>query len=96
VNEFDDQPQVPPVSPPSGDTPVPAPPAQWASAPAPALEPPPVSEDTDPSAESIDDPVAGDPFEGWPAAQSAAVIEDAPPDGASVEHVRGEVDVPDG
>jgi len=98
VNEFDDQPQVPPVSPPSGDTPLPAPPAQWASAPAPAsaLEPPPVSEDTEPSVESIDDPVAGDPFEGWPAAQSAAVIEDAPPDGASVEHVRGEVDVPDG
>ncbi|HUZ82400.1 MAG TPA: 6,7-dimethyl-8-ribityllumazine synthase [Gaiellaceae bacterium] len=47
-----------------------------------------MSEDTD--------PVAGDPFEGWPAAQSAAVIEDAPQDGASVEHVRGEVDVPDG
>jgi 6,7-dimethyl-8-ribityllumazine synthase len=47
-----------------------------------------VGEDTDES--------AGDPFEGWPAAQSAAVIEDAPPDGASVEHVRGEVDVPAG
>jgi 6,7-dimethyl-8-ribityllumazine synthase len=37
-----------------------------------------------------------DPFEGWPAAQSAAVIEEAPEDGTSVEHVRGEVDVPDG
>ena len=102
MNEFDDQPQFPPISPPSGDTPMPAQPAEWASAPAPppapasALEPPPVSEDTDPSVESVDDPVAGDPFEGWPAAQSAAVIEDAPPDGASVEHVRGEVDVPDG
>ncbi len=47
-----------------------------------------VGEDTDES--------SGDPFEGWPAAQSAAVIEDAPQDGASVEHVRGEVDVPDG
>ena len=36
------------------------------------------------------------PFEGWPAAQSAAVIEDAPRRGVSVEHVRGEIDVPDG
>ena len=38
----------------------------------------------------------GDPFEGWPAAESAAVIEEAPADGVSVEHVRGEVEVPDG
>ncbi|HEX7526199.1 MAG TPA: hypothetical protein VF327_07810, partial [Gaiellaceae bacterium] len=102
MNEFDDQPRVPPVSPPSGDTPAPGPPAQWAAAPAPAapvVNPPAASvgEETDPSAESaVEDPVAGDPFEGWPAAQSAALIEDAPQDGASVEHVRGEVDVPDG
>jgi 6,7-dimethyl-8-ribityllumazine synthase len=46
-----------------------------------------VGEDTDES--------PGDPFEGWPASESAAEIEDAPQD-ASVEHVRGEVDVPDG
>ena len=111
MNEFDDQPNVPPVSPPTGDTPLPGPPAQWAvpttpaapTAPAvpdaPVAEPPAagVGEDTDPSSESaVDDPVAGDPFEGWPAAQSAALIEDVPQDGASVEHVRGEVDVPDG
>jgi 6,7-dimethyl-8-ribityllumazine synthase len=38
---------------------------------------------------------AGDPFEGWPAAESAAVIEDIPAD-VSVEHVRGEIEVPDG
>src|ERR1043165_7102002 len=37
-----------------------------------------------------------DPFEGWPAAQSAAVIEEAPPDGSSVEHVRGEIEVGEG
>ena len=37
-----------------------------------------------------------DPFEGWPAAESSAVIEDAPAEGVSVEHVRGEVQVPDG
>jgi 6,7-dimethyl-8-ribityllumazine synthase len=42
------------------------------------------------------DEAAGDPFEGWPAAESAAVIEESPGNGASVEHVRGEVDVPDG
>lgn len=61
----------------------------------PPLSPPPlaprqatVGEDTDES--------PGDPFEGWPAAQSAGVIEEAPPDGASVEHVRGEVEVPNG
>ena len=48
---------------------------------------PEVGEDTDES------PV--DPFESWPAAESAAVIEELPPD-TSVEHVRGEIDVPDG
>ncbi len=54
---------------------------------------PTVGEDTDetPSEESV-----GDPFEGWPAAESSAVIEEAPADGASVEHARGEVKVPDG
>jgi 6,7-dimethyl-8-ribityllumazine synthase len=37
-----------------------------------------------------------DPFEGWPEAQSATVIEDFPEEGWSVEHVAGEIDVPDG
>jgi 6,7-dimethyl-8-ribityllumazine synthase len=37
----------------------------------------------------------GDAFEGWPAAESASVIEEIPAD-VSVEHVRGEIDVPDG
>ena len=36
-----------------------------------------------------------DAFEGWPAAQSSAVIEELPAE-VSVEHVRGEIDVPDG
>jgi 6,7-dimethyl-8-ribityllumazine synthase len=49
---------------------------------------PSVGEDTEESSE--------DPFEGWPAAQSAAVIEEAPPDGSSVEHVRGEIEVGEG
>jgi 6,7-dimethyl-8-ribityllumazine synthase len=46
--------------------------------------------------EDGDMPAPGDPFEGWPAAESSAVIEEAPPDGGTVEHVRGEIDVPDG
>ena len=37
-----------------------------------------------------------DPFAAWPQPESGAVIEDAPEDGVSVEHVSGEIDVPDG
>ena len=37
-----------------------------------------------------------DAFEGWPSAESSTVIEDSPDEGVSVEHVRGEIDVPDG
>ena len=90
MSEIDDQPK---------DETTPAPPP---------VEEPAVGEDTDPSGESVEDDGAdddaadgadgtgGDPFEGWPAAESAGDIEDAPQNGASVEHVRGEVDVPDG
>jgi 6,7-dimethyl-8-ribityllumazine synthase len=56
-----------------------------------AHETQPPDQDTDPSGEAV-----GDPFESWPAPQSAAVIEEAPPEGGNVEHVRGEVDVPNG
>jgi 6,7-dimethyl-8-ribityllumazine synthase len=49
----------------------------------------------EPAVES-DTPVPSDPFAGWPAAESSSVIEQAPPDGGTVEHVRGEIDVPDG
>ena len=100
MSETDDH-NLPPVSPTSPFSPPPPPvaPPPAITAPAvpapsePDLEPeqeqaPVVTEDTD---ESL-----GDPFEGWPAAESSAVIEDSPPDGMSVEHVRGEVDVPDG
>jgi 6,7-dimethyl-8-ribityllumazine synthase len=85
---------MPPLSPgtPAGTQPAttpPAPPAAPATPAAPA-EPAPASD------EGGEQPAeGGDPFEGWPAAQSAAVIEEAPADG-SVEHVRGEIDVPDG
>ena len=53
-----------------------------------AAPPPPPAED---QASEEDDP-----FEGWPEAQSATVIEDFPEEGWSVEHVSGEIDVPDG
>jgi len=82
VSQIDDPSLAPPVSPPT--TTVPEPPEEEESSETPAE----VGEDTDESLE--------DPFEGWPAADSAAVIEDVPLDGASVEHVRGEVEVPDG
>ncbi len=38
----------------------------------------------------------GDPFGDWPQPESAAVIEDVPEAGVAVEHVAGEIDVPDG
>jgi 6,7-dimethyl-8-ribityllumazine synthase len=37
-----------------------------------------------------------DPFASWPQPQSGAVVEDEPAEGVSVEHVEGEIDVPDG
>jgi 6,7-dimethyl-8-ribityllumazine synthase len=37
-----------------------------------------------------------DPFAEWPQPESGAVIEDLPEEGESVEHVEGEIDVPDG
>jgi 6,7-dimethyl-8-ribityllumazine synthase len=37
-----------------------------------------------------------DPFAAWPQAAGAELIEDIPPDGVSVEHAAGEIDVPDG
>jgi 6,7-dimethyl-8-ribityllumazine synthase len=64
-----------------------APPPRPDPAPEPEPEPEPAP---DPAPEP-----AADPFEGWPAAESAAVIEEVPAD-VSVEHVRGEIDVPDG
>ena len=41
-------------------------------------------------------PAEDDPFAGWPQPQSGAVVEDVPEEGTSVEHVEGEIDVPDG
>ena len=50
--------------------------------------------ETLPNAEPQPEP-GDEAFEGWPAAQSSAVIEELPAE-VSVEHVRGEIDVPDG
>jgi 6,7-dimethyl-8-ribityllumazine synthase len=41
-------------------------------------------------------PVEEDPFAEWPEPESGAVVEDEPAEGTSVEHVEGEIDVPDG
>jgi 6,7-dimethyl-8-ribityllumazine synthase len=40
--------------------------------------------------------ISEDPFAAWPQAESAEVIEDVPEAGESVQHVAGEIDVPDG
>jgi len=56
---------------------------------------PEVAPETDVEEEQQSDASEGDAFEGWPAADSASVIEEIPAD-VSVEHVRGEIDVPDG
>jgi 6,7-dimethyl-8-ribityllumazine synthase len=90
--------EPPPVEPPPVEPP-PAEPAAWPESPGLQSEPVPVSEPVpapgvDAEADANESP--GDPFAGWPASESSAVIEDSPLDGASVEHVRGEVDVPDG
>ena len=47
------------------------------------------------SGETIDDDPS-DPFASWPEADSAALVEDAAPDGDPVQHSAGEIDVPDG
>jgi 6,7-dimethyl-8-ribityllumazine synthase len=46
-----------------------------------------------PAVEEADEP---DPFQNWPQPESATVIEDMPVEGGSVEHVSGEIDIPDG
>ena len=52
----------------------------------------PASGELAPAVEETDEP---DPFQSWPQPESAAVIEDMPVEGASVEHVSGEIDIPD-
>ena len=104
MNEDNDQ-LVPPVSappltsPPAATPPVDAPPGTapppLAAPPPPITTPPAVSEPEAPAVSEDTDERLADPFEGWPAAESAAVIEEPPTD-ASVEHVRGEIDVPSG
>src|SRR5215471_5593472 len=48
--------------------------------------------DTENEAPVVDE----DPFAAWPAPETGAVIEDLPEEGESVEHVEGEIEVPDG
>ena len=56
-------------------------------------------EHTEPDAAPVDELTAylnEDPFAAWPLPESGAVIEDLPEEGISVEHVEGEIEVPDG
>jgi 6,7-dimethyl-8-ribityllumazine synthase len=65
---------------------------------APYAEPPGVEEEQPHDESSEDEPseeMSEDPFAAWPQAESAEVIEDVEP-GESVQHVAGEIDVPDG
>ena len=81
----------------------PPPPAEQATE---VAEPPPTyagqaateeepSED-EPSGDEPSEELSEDPFAAWPQAESAEVIEDVPESGESVQHVAGEIDVPDG
>jgi 6,7-dimethyl-8-ribityllumazine synthase len=109
VSEIDDQ--LPPASPTNQDASPPEEQPEPSAEHAEAAEEPADSEPAEPEVPAEEpqeadaqapvvtedtDETPGDPFEGWPAAESAVVIEDSPVDGASVEHVRGEVDVPGG
>ena len=87
-----DKPEFPPLTPPISAPPISTP----------ASTPPVLTDDPDEPAEPVEPEVGedtdespSDPFQGWPAAESAAVIEESPAD-RSVEHVRGEIRVPDG
>jgi len=47
----------------------------------------------------VDEPIPyadEDPFAAWPQPETGAVIEDLPDEGEAVQHVEGEIDVPDG
>jgi 6,7-dimethyl-8-ribityllumazine synthase len=57
------------------------------------------AEQTEQEAAPADDLTAylgEDPFAAWPQPESGAVIEDLPEEGSSVQHVEGEIDVPEG
>src|SRR5581483_11986787 len=89
MSEFD-KPEFPPLTPPISVPPVSSPP------PAPVFTQPGLTDTpVEPEVGEDTDESPSDPFQGWPAAESAAVIEESPAD-ASVEHVRGEIRVPDG
>jgi 6,7-dimethyl-8-ribityllumazine synthase len=49
-----------------------------------------------PPSEEEEEEAPADPFADWPQSAGAELIEDVPEEGISVEHVSGEIDVPDG
>jgi 6,7-dimethyl-8-ribityllumazine synthase len=64
-----------------------------AEPPAPLDEP---ESESESEAAPVEEETSEDPFAEWPQAASAEVIEDVPEDASSVQHVAGEIDVPDG
>jgi 6,7-dimethyl-8-ribityllumazine synthase len=56
----------------------------------------PIAASEAPAVEEDEAVEADDPFAEWPQAESGVVVEDEPAEGVSVEHVEGEIDVPDG
>jgi 6,7-dimethyl-8-ribityllumazine synthase len=83
-----------PAAPPSEQaTEVAEPPAPYGESAAPPTEEDPSEELSEETSEELADE---DPFAGWPQAESAEVIEDVPESGESIQHVAGEIDVPDG
>jgi len=84
-------------------------PPPWAAGPTEAGEAAPPLSDNGSAAPPIDEAEAAaveeaaeslaedeDPFAAWPQAESGVVVEDEPDAGVSVEHVEGEIDVPNG
>jgi 6,7-dimethyl-8-ribityllumazine synthase len=82
--------------------PLPGDPEETQLAPPPPPPPPPAEEppaaEAEPGAETpVEAPAEnGDPFGDWPQAESGTVIEDVPEAGVVVEHVAGEIEIPDG
>jgi len=54
------------------------------------------STEDEPSLENVTEDDPSDPFDGWPEAESAALVEDPAPEGEAVQHLAGEIDVPAG
>jgi 6,7-dimethyl-8-ribityllumazine synthase len=87
---------LPPQSPPPESMTQDEPAAEDSAEAAPSEDPAPEEVSAESAEGASEEEENGDPFASWPQAESAEVIEDVPAEGESVEHVSGEIDVPDG